>query len=123
MLIQIAEKSIFNRSKTLSLNGSGSYVTIPSAADLQNPDEITVEAWIYPTDIVTPNQWFIAKSDGYRSTRFMDFSSVFSWHDKLGRDRCHNATIRLDSRGCKYRTEPRPGCIIAHPTFAKELFH
>ncbi len=50
--------------QVLSLDGSGGYVTVPSAPDLQNPTEITVEAWIYPNDMATPNQCFIGKSDG-----------------------------------------------------------
>jgi hypothetical protein len=43
----------------LSLDGNGSYITIPSAGDLQNPDEITVEAWIFPTN----SGYFIQKGD------------------------------------------------------------
>ena len=49
----------------LSLDGSGDYVSIPSAPDLQNPIEITVEAWIFPT--ITPSNKFgsfINKGDG-----------------------------------------------------------
>ncbi len=34
--------------QVLALNGTTDYVSIPSASDLQNPTEITVEAWVYP---------------------------------------------------------------------------
>ena len=51
--------------QVLSLDGSGAYVSIPSAPDLQNPIETTVEAWIFPT-ITAGNQFgsFINKGDG-----------------------------------------------------------
>jgi hypothetical protein len=35
--------------QVLTLDGSGDYVSVPSAADLQNPSEITVECWLFPT--------------------------------------------------------------------------
>ncbi|HEY9175769.1 MAG TPA: LamG domain-containing protein, partial [Verrucomicrobiae bacterium] len=47
--------------QVLSLDGSGDYVSIPNAADLQNPTEITVEAWIYPQN--TDQCQFIVKGD------------------------------------------------------------
>lgn len=51
--------------QVLSLNRSTSYVSIPSAPDLQNPTNITVEAWIYPEPPPNGNHgWFIVKSDG-----------------------------------------------------------
>lgn len=34
--------------KVLSIGESNGYVSIPSAAELQNPNELTVEAWMYP---------------------------------------------------------------------------
>ncbi len=51
--------------QVLSLDGSDDYVSIPSAPDLQNPTEITVEAWIYPT-VTAGNKFgsFINKGDG-----------------------------------------------------------
>src|SRR5207245_2329526 len=48
---------------TLSLGGNGDYATIPSASDLQNPTEITIEAWIYPRSTLG-HGWFISKGDG-----------------------------------------------------------
>jgi hypothetical protein len=48
--------------QVVSLNGSTSYVSIPSAPDLQNATEITVEAWIYPTNTGTWG-YFIIKGD------------------------------------------------------------
>ncbi len=48
--------------QVLSLNGSTAYVSIPSAPDLQNPTEITVEAWIYPTNTASFG-YFIMKGD------------------------------------------------------------
>ena len=37
--------------QVLSLNGTSAYVTVPSAASLQNSNAITVEAWIYPNPL------------------------------------------------------------------------
>ena len=51
--------------KVLSLNGSTSYVSIPSAPDLQNPTEITVEAWIYPTNTGTTRCFIMKSDDGF----------------------------------------------------------
>ena len=34
--------------KAISLNGKASGVTVPDSDSLDTPDEITVEAWIYP---------------------------------------------------------------------------
>jgi hypothetical protein len=48
----------------LALDGTSGYVTVPSTTDLQT-DEITIEAWIYPTQV--PNDEFgsfINKGDG-----------------------------------------------------------
>jgi hypothetical protein len=50
--------------QVLSLDGSGDYVSIPSAADLQNPTEITVEAWIFPAGTGGSVHTFLSKSDG-----------------------------------------------------------
>ena len=56
----------------LSLNGTNSYVSIPSSSDLQNTTEITVEAWVYPkpphSNINGNYGFFIAKSDGQNAT-------------------------------------------------------
>jgi probable HAF family extracellular repeat protein len=49
--------------QVLSLAGNGSYVTVPSAPDLQNPTEITVEAWIRPQQASQNNPIYINKSD------------------------------------------------------------
>jgi hypothetical protein len=49
----------------LSLDGNSAYVMIPSSDALQNPNALTVEAWIYPTP--NPNNQFasfINKGDG-----------------------------------------------------------
>lgn len=50
----------------LALTTSDSYVSVDSAADLQNPDQITVETWVYPPQ----NQagWLLNKSDGSSGT-------------------------------------------------------
>ena len=48
--------------QVLSLDGSGDYVSVSSAPDLQNPTEITVEAWIYPTN-KAGSGYFIDKGD------------------------------------------------------------
>jgi hypothetical protein len=59
----------------LSLDGKSGQVSIPSAPDLQNPTEITIEAWIYPkppkTQVNDNFGNFIAKSDGinYNTSR------------------------------------------------------
>ena len=52
--------------RVLSFDGNGSYVSIPSSPLIQNANEITLEAWIYPLLPTTnPNRgWFVAKSDG-----------------------------------------------------------
>jgi hypothetical protein len=56
----------------LSLDGDGDLVTIPSSTDLQNPDEITVEAWIYPRSPIdnTNHGYFILKGDGAGSRSY-----------------------------------------------------
>jgi len=52
----------------LSLDGNSGYVTVPSAADLQNPSEITIEAWVYPQRGNQNNTLFINKSDNAIAT-------------------------------------------------------
>jgi hypothetical protein len=54
--------------QVLSLDGSGDYVSIPSAPDLQNPTQITIEAWIYPRQSSQNNTIFINKSDNINAT-------------------------------------------------------
>src|SRR5437879_4321338 len=52
--------------RVLSFDGNSSYVSIPSSPLIQNSNEITVEAWIYPLPPTTnpDHGWFVAKSDG-----------------------------------------------------------
>lgn len=56
----------------LSLDGDGDLVTIPSSPDLQHPDEITVEALIYPQSPTdnTNHGYFILKGDGNGSRSY-----------------------------------------------------
>jgi hypothetical protein len=50
--------------QVLSLNGTSAYVTIPSAASLQNSNAITVEAWIYANAPQSDNNGqFMVKGD------------------------------------------------------------
>ena len=67
-------------SQVLSLDGSGDYVSISSAPDLQNPTEITVEAWIYPSN--TASGYFIMKGDA----GFVDSARSYelSWQPGTG---------------------------------------
>jgi len=56
------QQSVTNR--VLSLDGAGDAVSIPSSPAIQNPTEITVEAWLYP---IKPNGFesrFINRGDG-----------------------------------------------------------
>jgi uncharacterized repeat protein (TIGR02543 family) len=50
--------------QVLSLDGTSGYVTVPSASDLQNPDQLTIEAWLRPLAQGGNVQTFISKSDG-----------------------------------------------------------
>ncbi len=54
--------------QVLTLDGSGDYVTIPSASDLQNPTELTIEAWINPQQGSQNNTVYINKSDNVNGT-------------------------------------------------------
>ena len=66
--------------EVLSLNGSTSYVSIPSAPDLQNSNAITIEAWLYPVTLPTStSQYFINKGDG--STVTSSRAHEIWWHD------------------------------------------
>ena len=56
----------------LSLVGGG-YLTVPNATDLQNSNQITIEAWIYPAN---SNAMWLSKGDG--SDCCSDRS--FDWH-------------------------------------------
>lgn len=51
--------------QVLSLNGTNAYVSIPSAPELQNPTEITIDCWLFPTKTsgITYGS-FINKGDG-----------------------------------------------------------
>jgi hypothetical protein len=64
--------SIGQSNQVLSLDGSSGYVSIPSSPDLQNPTDITVEAWVYPkpphSNINGNYGWFVVKSDGQNAT-------------------------------------------------------
>jgi hypothetical protein len=67
-VLTVATNTSATGNQVLFFDGGG-YVTIQSAADLQTPAEITVEAWIYPNSAVAGYQPFISKSD------FIDVSS------------------------------------------------
>jgi len=64
--------SIGQINQVLSLDGTSGYVSVPSSSDLQNPTEITVEAWVYPkpphSNINGNYGFFIAKSDAQNAT-------------------------------------------------------
>jgi hypothetical protein len=59
----LPEPSVSLTNRVLSLDGSGDYVTIPSAADLQNLKEFTLEAWVYPQQGSQNNTILVNKSD------------------------------------------------------------
>jgi len=51
--------------RVLSLDGNGDFVTIPSAADLQDPYSLTFEGWFYPiANAANTKPHFINKGDG-----------------------------------------------------------
>ena len=51
--------------RVLTLDGNGDFVTIPSAADLQDPYSLTFEGWFYPiANAANTNPHFINKGDG-----------------------------------------------------------
>lgn len=54
--------------QVLSLDGNGDYVTVPTASDLQNPAEFTIEAWINPQQGSQNNTVYINKSDNVNAT-------------------------------------------------------
>ncbi|MBI3267038.1 MAG: LamG domain-containing protein, partial [Chlamydiae bacterium] len=47
----------------LSFNGSG-YVCVPDSATLDAEDALTVEAWVYPTNMAAKNQQYILQRSG-----------------------------------------------------------
>lgn len=49
-----------NTNLVLAFHGNGDYVTIPNSSELQNPDQITIEAWVNPAKYGR----FISKGDG-----------------------------------------------------------
>jgi Concanavalin A-like lectin/glucanases superfamily len=51
--------------EVLSLNGSSAYVSIPNSPDLENPTEITVEAWLYPADTGNFGYFFMKGDAGF----------------------------------------------------------
>jgi len=58
-----AAVTVVNR--VLTLDGSGDFVTITSAADLQDPTAFTIEGWFYPVaNAANTNPHFINKGDG-----------------------------------------------------------
>jgi len=68
--------------QVLSLDGSGDYVSVPSAPELQNPTEITVEAWVYPGGGGGNPQYFISKSDGVSGNSSRAYEMV--WYSTGG---------------------------------------
>jgi len=60
--------------RILSLGGNNDYVSVPSAADLQNPTAITIEFWMYPT-VKNRVSRFLNKGDGAdaRTARTYEF--------------------------------------------------
>jgi hypothetical protein len=51
--------------RVLALDGQSACVTVPSSPDLQNPEVLTVEAWVFP--VLKPqnhNPHFLSKGDG-----------------------------------------------------------
>jgi|GEM_PF-2370945 len=60
--------------RILSLGGNNDYVSVPSAADLENPTAITIEFWMYPT-VKNRVSRFLNKGDGAdaRTARTYEF--------------------------------------------------
>ncbi|MCW5550877.1 MAG: LamG domain-containing protein [Verrucomicrobiae bacterium] len=63
--------------QVLSLNGTTAYASIPSAPELQNPTEITVEAWIYPGGGGSSKQTFLCKGDGINGNSDRSYEIVW----------------------------------------------
>jgi probable HAF family extracellular repeat protein len=60
MLDNVSVSEEIPQNRVLSLDGQTGYISVPSAPDLQNPDEITIEARMYPKN----DGHFIYKGDG-----------------------------------------------------------
>ena len=59
----LSQPPVSPTNQVLSLNGTTGYVSVPSAPDLQNPSEITVEGWIYPRQGSQNSTIYMNKSD------------------------------------------------------------
>jgi len=78
---------VSNPARALNFDGLNDVVTIPHNNSLNPSSGITVEAWIYPTDDVTPSQSVIGKStsqiQGYIFPRTDDGWKSFSFYVHL----------------------------------------
>jgi len=78
---------VSNPAKALNFDGLNDYVTIPHSNSLNKVTGLTVEAWVYPTDDVTPSQSVVGKStsqtQGYIFPRTDDGWKSFSFYVHL----------------------------------------
>lgn len=84
---------VSNPARALNFDGENDFVSIPHNNSLNPATGLTVEAWIYPTDAVTPSQSVIGKSsaqqqgyifprtdDGWRSFSFYVHLEGIGWN-------------------------------------------
>lgn len=84
---------VSNPARALNFDGDNDYVSIPHNNSLNPATGLTVEAWVYPTDAVTPSQSVVGKSsaqeqgyifprtdDGWRSFSFYVHLEGIGWN-------------------------------------------
>lgn len=81
--------------QALVLEGDGDYVSVPSAAELQNASAITLEAWIRP-DTASIGR-IISKSDGIGGTSARSYDLFSECPTAAALE--HPPELRWDGRG------------------------
>lgn len=81
--LTVVSNSAGFENEVLSLDGSGDYVSVPSATELQNPTELTIEFWVNPR-VQNRAPRLISKSDGLGETSARSYDIGWNNHDSLG---------------------------------------
>ncbi len=77
LLLQPLTATAQTANRVLTFDGLHAYMNIPNAPDLQNPTEITIEAWLNPDPTGNRRQCFLCKSDGVNQSSFRSYEMIW----------------------------------------------
>lgn len=108
---------------SVSLNGSSQYLTIPDAASLQITSNLTVMAWILPSD-ATPNKSMIIFEKGSDDSSTTSSDILFACYSRQVEAKVRNGATQYRKTGSTVMSNSAPHhvAMVYTPSTSLEVF-